>query len=95
MKTSDATHSMSVDGNTPIEPNQDPTESTNGKRLWLTGEEFKARVDAYEVACREKRRLPKEPEEPRRIAREFVLDFNLKYTPKKKSPVQTNLEAKQ
>lgn len=94
MNTADSTQSTSADGNTPIEPKQDPKESTDGKRLWLTGEEFKARVDAYEAACREKRRLPKQPEEPRRIAREFVLDFNLKYTPKKKSPGQSDLEAK-
>jgi hypothetical protein len=74
--------------------NETGREIGNGKRLWLTAGEFKASVDAYEVACREKAGLPKKPEEPRRIDREFVLDFNLKYTPKKKSPGGTDLEAK-
>ncbi len=94
MNTANSTESMSVGGNTPIGHKKDPKENTNGKRLWMTAEEFKAAVDAYEVACREKARLPEKPEEPRRIAREFVLDFNVKYTPKKKSPGQTDFEAK-
>jgi len=62
--------------------NQDPNELGNGKRLWMTGEEFKARIEAYEAASRAKAMLPKRPDEPRGIDREYVLDFNLKYTPK-------------
>jgi len=74
--------------------NPERDEVVGQKRLWMTAEEFKASVDAYEVACREKARLPQPPDEPRRISREFVMDFNLKYTPKKKSPGGADLEAK-
>ena len=74
--------------------NETGREIANGKRLWMTGDEFKASIEAHEAACRQKARLPKKPDEPRRVAREFVLDFNLKYRPKEKSPGGTDLEAK-
>ena len=38
--------------------NQDPNELGNGKRLWMTGEEFKARIEAYEAASRAKSDFP-------------------------------------
>jgi len=74
--------------------NQERDEVVNQKRLWMTGDEFKAKIEAHEAACREKAGLPKKPDEPRRIAREFVLDYNLKYTPKIKGPAVAKQEVK-
>jgi len=71
--------------------NLETEDTANGKRLWMTAEEFKACIEAYEAACRERASLPKKPDEPRRVDREFVLDLNLKY----RSAIRGSTAAKQ
>lgn len=64
--------------------NEDVGNVGEGKRLWLTAEEFLAQVEAHRAARLKEGPLPRKPWEPGRAAREYRLKPNLQYTPKRK-----------
>jgi hypothetical protein len=62
-------------------PSQAPSE---GKRSWLTAQEFLEQVEAHRLARLKERATPEKPNAARVIAREYQLNPHLKYDPKPK-----------
>ena len=61
------------------------SEASDGKRNWVTSEEFLAQVEAHRVAALKKRQSPIRPSAPRVVARVYQLNPRLMYHPKPKA----------
>ena len=72
--------------NVPGDPGCNPPNgaASEGKRMWLTGEEFRAQIEAQRIARLREKQMPKKPSPPRIVARVYILDPELMYEPKPK-----------
>jgi hypothetical protein len=61
-------------------------ETSDGKRSWMTAEEFLAHIEAHRVARLKESQNPREASGPSPVARVYQLNPDLKYKPKPKNP---------
>ena len=67
--------------------NQELWDIVGEKRFGMTATEFLAQVEAHRVARLKEKQLPRKALEPGPFAREYVLNPDLKYTPRMKGAV--------
>lgn len=59
----------------------------NRNRHWLTAEEFLANIEAHKAARLKEKQSLQKPYEPGPVVREYLLDLNLKFTPKVRASI--------
>jgi hypothetical protein len=72
--------------------NREVWEIANRKRHWLTAEEFLAQVEAHKAAKLKVKRERPAPFLPGPFVRTYLLNRNLKFTPRVKAPVTPKQE---